>query len=197
MDYRQLIEKFYLGCTSLEEEQELRRYLMGDDLPPEVAAEKELLLAMLQPAVYDCSEEMEDVSAMIDALAKEDKVAVKERFPLRNVLLRYITPATAAAAVLLLMLKLTPSNGNGVVDDAPLLTGIVDGTGSVVMSEPDIQIDSRAVALDGGEDTFAAPEEVAKHMDALLSMFSAAAADGLNEQKELFRHFALLNEPFK
>ena len=37
MDYKVLKEKFFLGTSTREEEEELRRYLMGDDLPANIS----------------------------------------------------------------------------------------------------------------------------------------------------------------
>ena len=48
MDYKVLKEKFFSGTTTREEEDALRRYLKGDNLPQEAAEDKEMLLAMLQ-----------------------------------------------------------------------------------------------------------------------------------------------------
>lgn len=132
MDYKVLKEKFFLGTSTREEEEELRRYLMGDDLPAEALEDKELLLAMLQPAEFDCSEAMEEVSAMIDGLAAQETATFQKR-PLRMVV-RYLYPAVAVAAVLALFFMVVPYSDNGVVQG-----NATDGAGEIVVvnvSEP-------------------------------------------------------------
>lgn len=149
MDYKVLKEKFFLGTSTREEEEELRRYLMGDDLLAEALEDKELLLAMLQPAEFDCSEAMEEVSAMIDGLAAQD-VAISRKRQLRRVV-RYLYPAVAVAAVLALFFMVVPYSDNGVVqgnatDGAGEIVvvnvseppGHVIGDDSFVLSEPDL-----------------------------------------------------------
>lgn len=149
MDYKVLKEKFFLGTSTREEEEELRRYLMGDDLPAEAFEDKELLLAMLQPAEFDCSEAMEEVSAMIDGLAAQD-VAISRKRQLRRVV-RYLYPAVAVAAVLALFFMVVPYSDNGVVQGnatdgaGEIVTvnvseppGHVIGDDSFVLSEPDL-----------------------------------------------------------
>lgn len=149
MDYKVLKEKFFLGTSTCEEEEELRRYLMGDDLPAEALDDKDLLLAMLQPAEFDCSEAMEEVSAMIDGLAAQETATFQKR-PLRRVV-RYLYPAVAVAAVLALFFMVVPYSDNGVVqgnatDGAGEIVvvnvseppGHVIGDDSFVLSEPDL-----------------------------------------------------------
>ena len=136
MDYKVLKEKFFLGTSTREEEEELRRYLMGDDLPAEALEDKDLLLAMLQPAEFDCSEAMEEVSAMIDGLAAQD-VATSQKRPLRRVV-RYLYPAVAVAAVLALFFMVVPYSDNGVVQG-----NATDGAGEIVVvnvSEPPVHV---------------------------------------------------------
>lgn len=149
MDYKVLKEKFFLGTSTREEEEELRRYLMGDDLPAEALEDKDLLLAMLQPAEFDCSEAMEEVSAMIDGLAAQETATFQKR-PLRRVV-RYLYPAVAVAAVLALFFMVVPYSDNGVVqgnatDSAGEIVAVnvseppghVIGDDSFVLSEPDL-----------------------------------------------------------
>ena len=141
MDYKVLIEKFYHGDTSCEEEDLLRRYLMGDEFPADVLQEKELLLVMLQPTEYDCKEAMNGIAAMIDELAVQDDSAGHSLQPaLRRVRLRYLYPAVAVAASLLLFYQLFPySNGdidtpgNSFVADA-----VTEEHGGVEVILPDI-----------------------------------------------------------
>ena len=185
MDYRMLMDRFFQGVTTPEEEQELRRCLLSDDMPAEIRAEKELLLAMLEPAEYDCSEAMAEVSAMVDSLATQEPASVPGKRTFRVVMLRYLTPAVAAAAVLLFMFRIALGD---------------TGKGFIPADEPELRIDNTRcgqMAYVGNQDTYTAPEEVARHIDDLFSMFAAATADGLNEQKEHLRQFAVLNEMFK
>lgn len=136
MDYKVLKEKFFLGTSTREEEEELRRYLMGDDLPAEALEDKDLLLAMLQPAEFDCSEAMEEVSAMIDGLAAQETATFQKR-PLRRVV-RYLYPAVAVAAVLALFFMVVPYSDNGVVQG-----NATDGAGEIVVvnvSEPPVHV---------------------------------------------------------
>lgn len=149
MDYKVLKEKFFMGTSTLKEEEELRSYLMGDDLPAEALEDKELLLAMLQPAEFDCSEAMEEVSAMIDGLAAQE-TATSQKRPLRRVV-RNLYPAVAIAAVLALLFMVVPYSDNGVVqgnatDSAGDIvvvnvsepSGRAIGDDSFVLSEPDL-----------------------------------------------------------
>lgn len=114
MDYKVLKEKFFSGTTSREEEDELRRYLMGDELLPEAKEDKEMMLAMLQPVVCDCGAEMEEISAMIDNLAADDAVPVVHARPVRKVVIRYLVPAISVAAVLALLFMVVPYSGNNI-----------------------------------------------------------------------------------
>lgn len=114
MDYKVLKEKFFSGTTSREEEDELRRYLMGGELLPEAKEDKEMMLAMLQPVVCDCGAEMEEISAMIDNLAADDAVPVVHARPVRKVVIRYLVPAISVAAVLALLFMVVPYSGNNI-----------------------------------------------------------------------------------
>lgn len=146
MDYKELIDKYFSGATSREDEDVLCRYLMRDDLPAEIMDQKELLLAMLQPAEIDCTEAMAEVSAMIENLAAKESAAVVHCTPLRRVVLRYISPALAVAAILLLMFLIVPSHDKPVhaeyiaeVEDYDTVTvkqqAVVDGDAVAVLPE--------------------------------------------------------------
>ena len=103
MDYKVLIDRYFSGMTSCEEEVELRRCLMHDDLTADMSLERECLLAMLQPVEYDCSEEMSAISAMIDNLAAGETVTImQQRVPQRR-FLRYLAPVMAVAVAVLLL----------------------------------------------------------------------------------------------
>ena len=201
MDYRMLIDRFFQGVTTPEEDQELRRCLLSDDMPAEIRAEKELLLAMLEPAEYDCSEAMAEVSAMVDSLATQEPASVPGKRTFRVVMLRYLTPAVAAAAVLLFMFRIAPGDtGKGFIPADLSIVVTEEPSEEICLSEPELRIDNTRcgqMAYVGNQDTYTVPEEVARHIDDLFSMFAAATADGLNEQKEHLRQFAVLNEMFK
>lgn len=201
MDYRMLIDRFFQGVTTPEEDQELRRCLLSDDMPAEIRAEKELLLAMLEPAEYDCSEAMAEVSAMVDSLATQEPASVPGKRTFRVVMLRYLTPAVAAAAVLLFMFRIALGDtGKGFIPADLSIVVTEEPSEEICLSEPELRIDNTRcgqMAYVRNQDTYTAPEEVARHIDDLFSMFAAATADGLNEQKEHLRQFAVLNEMFK
>ena len=196
-----LIDRFFQGVTTPEEDQELRRCLLSDDMPAEIRAEKELLLAMLEPAEYDCSEAMAEVSAMVDSLATQEPASVPGKRTFRVVMLRYLTPAVAAAAVLLFMFRIALGDtGKGFIPADLSIVVTEEPSEEICLSEPELRIDNTRcgqMAYVGNQDTYTAPEEVARHIDDLFSMFAAATADGLNEQKEHLRQFEVLNEMFK
>ncbi len=114
MEYDKLKDKFFLGTSTREEEDELRRYLLSDSLSAEAQEEKELLLAMLQPGDYGCDEEMKEVAALIDRLAEEESAKALHGSTARRIVLRYVFPAIAVAAVLALLLTVVPYSGNSV-----------------------------------------------------------------------------------
>lgn len=123
-------EKFFSGTTSREEEDALCRYLMNDNLSAEAKEDKEMLLAMLQPAEYDCTEAMEEVTAMIDNLAAQESVAAGEKSTQRSVVFRYLAPAFAVAAVLALLFVVVPYP-----DDAVGVQGDTDNMQNVAVIE--------------------------------------------------------------
>lgn len=117
MEYDKLKDKFFLGTSTREEEDELRRYLLSDSLSAEAQEEKELLLAMLQPGDYCCDEDMKEVSALIDRFAEEESAKALHGSTARRIVLRYVFPAIAVAAVLALLLTVVPYSGNSVKHD--------------------------------------------------------------------------------
>lgn len=117
MEYDKLKDKFFLGTSTREEEDELRRYLLSDSLSAGAQEEKELLLAMLQPCDYCCDEEMKEVAALIDRLAEEESAKALHGSTARRIVLRYVFPAIAVAAVLALLLTVVPYSGNSVKHD--------------------------------------------------------------------------------
>ena len=156
MDYKELIDKYFSGATSREEENVLCRYLMRDDLPAEIMEQKELLLAMLQPAEIDCTEAMAEVSAMIETLAAKESAAVVHCTPLRRVVLRYISPVLAVAAILLLMFLIVPSHDKPVHAE---YIAEVEGYDTVTVKQQAV-VDGDAVAVVPESATTPAPGAV-------------------------------------
>ena len=155
MDYKVLKEKFFMGTTSREEEDALRRYLIGENLSPEAEADKEMMLAMLQPVEYDCSAAMEEVTAIIDNLAEQESIAAVEKSAQRSVTLRYLVSTFTVAAVLALLFIVVPysndtlgiqggtENKQNVVsfEQPPktdeVITIVLEEPGSVTVTEPE------------------------------------------------------------
>lgn len=210
MDYKVLKEKFFSGTTTREEEDALRRYLKGDNLPQEAAEDKEMLLAMLQPVEYDCREAMDGISAMIDALSAQESVDVREKSAPRRVVLRYLYTAVAVAAAVLLVFMLSPYSTSEVQQpgDTLLTDAGRDNVVTVVVGEQPQGADTRYVGENvqrsgnadfleqNGRyrnDTFSNPEDVADHVEVLLAIFSDAAVHGIKEQEEHLSQLIVLN----
>lgn len=126
MDYKVLIDRYFSGMTSCEEEVELRRCLMHDDLTADMSLERECLLAMLQPTEYDCSEEMSAVSAMIDNLAVVETVTIMQQPVQQRRFLRYLAPVMAVAVAVLLLFFFFPYSIETVMDNEAIVaaTGV-------------------------------------------------------------------------
>ena len=126
IDYKVLIDRYFSGMTSHEEEVKLRRCLMQNNLPAELLHERNCLLAMLQPVEYDCSEEMNGISAMIDNLAAEKTATIIQRpSPCRG-FLRYLAPVVAVAAAVLLFFLFFPHSSKTIVQDNDVLLAVAD-----------------------------------------------------------------------
>ena len=121
MDYKVLIDKYFLGMTSCEEETELRRCLMQDNLPADMLQERDCLLAMLNPVEYECSEAMGAVSAMIDNFAAKETATMQQRKVSRRVVLHGLCSIVAVAAAALLFFLFFPYSNETVQDDKELL----------------------------------------------------------------------------
>ena len=121
MDYKVLIDKYFLGMTSCEEETELRRCLMQDNLPADMLQERDCLLAMLNPVEYECSEAMDAVSAMIDNFAAKETATMQQRKVSRRVVLHGLCSIVAVAAAALLFFLFFPYSNETVQDDKELL----------------------------------------------------------------------------
>lgn len=121
MDYKVLIDKYFLGMTSCEEETELRRCLMQDNLPADMLQERDCLLAMLNPVEYECSEAIGAVSAMIDNFAAKETATMQQRKVSRRVVLHGLCSIVAVAAAALLFFLFFPYSNETVQDDKELL----------------------------------------------------------------------------
>ena len=131
MDYKVLIDKYFLGMTSCEEETELRRCLMQDNLPADMLQERDCLLAMLNPVEYECSEAMDAVSAMIDNFAAKETATMQQRKVSRRVVLRRLGSVVAVAAAAQLFFLFFPYSNETVHDDKELLaTACVNENGA-------------------------------------------------------------------
>lgn len=210
MDYKFLKEKFFLGETTRDEEDELRRYLMGENLPADALEDRELMLAMLQPVEYDCSEAMNGISAMIGNLAAQESAGVRRGPARRSVVVRYLSMVMSVAAALLLIFMLFPRYKEKVLlPEVPLIADTrVDDIVTLVVSEQSECTDTRYVGENvqrSGNaefleqcgryknDTFNNPEDVADHIEVLLAIFSDAAVHGIKEQKEHLKQLIVLN----
>ena len=131
MDYKVLIDKYFLGMTSCEEETELRRCLMQDNLPADMLQERDCLLAMLNPVEYECSEAMDAVSAMIDNFAAKETATMQQRKVSRRVVLRRLGSVVAVAAAAQLFFLFFPYSNETVHNDKELLaTACVNENGA-------------------------------------------------------------------
>ena len=152
MDYKVLIDKYFLGMTSCEEETELRRCLMQDNLPADMLQERDCLLAMLNPVEYECSEAMGAVSAMIDNFAAEETATMQQRKVSRRVVLHSLGSIVAVAAAALLFFLFFPYSNETVQDDKELLaTACVNENGayeSVIENDYVNSVTQNQVAVD-------------------------------------------------
>lgn len=121
MDYKVLIDRYFSGMTSCEEEVELRRCLMHDDLTADMSLERECLLAMLNPVEYECSEAMDAVSAMIDNLAAGETVTIMQQHVPQRRFLRYLAPVMAVAVAVLLLFFFFPYSIETVMDNEAIV----------------------------------------------------------------------------
>lgn len=152
MDYKVLIDKYFLGMTSCEEETELRRCLMQDNLPADMLQERDCLLAMLNPVEYECSEAMDAVSAMIDNFAAKETATMQQRKVSRRVVLRRLGSVVAVAAAAQLFFLFFPYSNETVHDDKELLaTACVNENGayeSVIENDYVNSVAQNQVAVD-------------------------------------------------
>ena len=152
MDYKVLIDKYFLGITSCEEETELRRCLMQDNLPADMLQERDCLLAMLNPVEYECSEAMGAVSAMIDNFAAKETATMQQRKASRRVVLHGLCSIVAVAAAALLFFLFFPYSNETVQDDKELYaTACVNENGayeSVIENDYVNSVAQNQVAVD-------------------------------------------------
>lgn len=104
-DIRNLVDRYFEGNTSVEEEKILHRYFSGDTLPED--------LEMLAPLFRFMADES-TARAALNEIEQENKAAIR-RVPL---LLKKLRTIAAVAAVLLIAVVLvtrpgkSPANGN-------------------------------------------------------------------------------------
>lgn len=115
MDIHKIIERYFDGATTIDEERELQQYLLTHDVPADLQRDKELMLSLMcKPCDAVPSPSFEGrLEAMIDNLATESIADTVEHetvaCPKRRL---YATPRllwwTSAAAVILLVVLLAP-----------------------------------------------------------------------------------------
>jgi hypothetical protein len=94
---KKLLEKYYNGDTSVEEELSLKEYFSGEEVQPGYEAEKEIF------RLYSASEE---ITAPDDGLEDRIKIAIdhlEEQQPKRTPVIRRYTVMSIAAALLILV----------------------------------------------------------------------------------------------
>ncbi len=145
---KELIEKFFDGTTTVEEELEMRRILCQEELPAHIEEQKALLLAML-PTESEVPAGLEArLEALIDNLAQEEQTLpchpkeVAERSLRSTRALLFARCATlAAAAIVALVCLLHP------IKERP-------------------------------RDTFSTPEEAAKHINETFAHLAMVVNSG-------------------
>lgn len=107
-----MIEKFFDGKTTIEEDHNLQQYLCKHDVPADLQRDKDLILSLMNTPV-DAQPREEFVGymeEMIERIAADDEyhatvsgVGKKQRVLGRFMLLRYFMYAAAAVAVAFIM----------------------------------------------------------------------------------------------
>ena len=73
-DIKILIQAFYQGETTVEEEQKLLHYFGNEDVPDELSEEKELFLRLYQSEAVETPENLESkLNSLIDQLAEKEE----------------------------------------------------------------------------------------------------------------------------
>lgn len=96
----QLLESFYEGTTTVDEEQELYLYFTSENVPEELEVEKTVFLNLYSLPVDDDAEMPFSLNDKLSSLI--DDLAQKEKPKRRNVMLRRVS---AIAASLLLLIS--------------------------------------------------------------------------------------------
>lgn len=166
---RMMIEQFFDAVLTAEEERELCRYLRENDVPAELQADKEMILAFCRE---DEEVELPDgaamrLEAMIDAIAEKSTPATRDE---KNVtetrkriiaiprIMRYSAAAAAVIACLLTAEYWLPAT---------------------------TQRSSEAVAFDTERDTFDNPEDAMRCLEAAFNDISLAVNSTQNNIKEI------------
>ncbi len=166
MDIKERIERFYNAELSLQEEEELYRFMCENDVPDEFKSDKEVIMAMLGCTV-DCSlpEGAEErLVAMIDALDNQQLVPEKPNShvdnPQRKIIKipKFLGAAIAVAASLLIVFLLAYR------EQQPAQSNLI------VLSE------MQPVSDDYEPDTFDSPEEAMAHFRKSLNNALVAIA---------------------
>ncbi len=96
----QLLEAFYDGTTTIEEEQELYQYFTSADVPEELEAEKRVFLGLYNLSADDDIEVPSSLSNKLSSLI--DDLSEKEKPKRRSIMIRRVS---AIAASLLLLIS--------------------------------------------------------------------------------------------
>ncbi|HHT29094.1 MULTISPECIES: hypothetical protein [Petrimonas] len=79
-DIRKLLEKFYQGDTSLEEEKVLTAFFLQDDIPDELLSDKRLFCALNSESVEVPEESARTIEMLIDSFGEAEPSIRKIRF---------------------------------------------------------------------------------------------------------------------
>lgn len=162
MNIEIVIEKFFNGETTVEEERELRRMLEEEATGGNIA-DKELLLALLPAASKVPADLCDRLSQMIDSVADSTPQQAKTEEKARK---------GSGRKILAIPKKVwyTLSGAAAII----LLIGII-GSG-----------DARP------EETFSNPKEAAARIDETLTLFAMALNTGIEKEQEAIKHIGSL-----
>ncbi len=98
-DVKILIQAFYQGETTVEEEKRLLYYFEGNDIPEELSEEKELFLRLYRPEPVAVPENLKSkLNVLIDQLAEDEE---KKSSPKTKRLWIWISSAAACIIILI------------------------------------------------------------------------------------------------
>ena len=110
---KKLLEKYYDGMTSEEEELQLRKWLMQDDFPEEYAADKRLFLM-----IDSCADEPVTVPdglyGKIERMIDEQDAACKKHHPVKHNIILWTAGIAAAVASIFYLRSLAPEEDNNI-----------------------------------------------------------------------------------